>query len=779
MVRTYATATISSVAVWTLGFGVTAVAALLVDHGDLPGMWDYLGGTLGDGLLLPIIVFGLIRGLQRLGGRSLRPLSWLVATLSALGGLISQYMWLADPEPRLNWMLIDIGTFSKIGWYHCVFLIMISGLLAGLACEILFLARECGRSQAVATISGDGAGIVSACLAGFIAAIVSDSSPSLSTSSSVSTVGLLAAIPVGVIVAGILILRREVTMILPPLLVGVAIATISVVLIFSQISFSGVTVLGIIAVSLLGLAIPEYYRRGRNLLITPPVILTGISATYFLCLILSWPQMAAGYWKVFLVATVLNIGILIGLAAASRKVPSADRFYPLFVGSLFTLICGIAQVSTSVDKQVRSTLDIVVVVATVVATTAAANLGQAKWQEMVELERMTRMDGKISSELPQAQRSARIFAVPLLIAGVCAILAVTVQLKDGVTWSSGIPPSREEFVLLATAMSLVLLGSVYQIVRAMSYPKDFSRDSPPPRQPSSGFTIAISALTTTMSIVPLFVLALGVPYRGIWTILVTIGVLVLGIDTFETILINSTLMCRRWPTSLDVLTALCAAGSTSLALYWCLLGGWAPARVSPAWFILMLVSAIVLRYVVCLGTGSTIYNRGTRYFSTDGSVVLNQAADETTRMALLVLLGALPMLIIPCFSSFFVGLGIACVIALSVSSVYINACRRMLAHNREQIRVRFGGRYEVPATPEEGLTGILWQCGESIRRFCANRRSFARGEEKYAGEIVFVSALGAHLSFQVIIRVIFTFCTVVGVSILTIGVLSNRKFNPD
>jgi hypothetical protein len=106
----------------------------------LPGLWAYRSATLGDGLLLPLLLGGLVWAAVRLGATGYDRLwPFIAAGLGGVAGAATQVIWLRDPNPRLNWTLSGPGHFTAAGWYHAVFLTAASSALAGLT--VLVLAR--------------------------------------------------------------------------------------------------------------------------------------------------------------------------------------------------------------------------------------------------------------------------------------------------------------------------------------------------------------------------------------------------------------------------------------------------------------------------------------------------------------------------------------------------------------------------------------------------------------------------------------------------------------
>lgn len=132
-------AALVALSVFAAGFGVLNVFWLTRSVSpQLRGLYTYWSATLGDGLLLPVVVFALIRALQVAPtARAVRLFGMVGAFVGVLSGVALQYSWLADPHPALNWTLPAPGYFNAAGWYHAAFLTGMCGLLTGLAAALI------------------------------------------------------------------------------------------------------------------------------------------------------------------------------------------------------------------------------------------------------------------------------------------------------------------------------------------------------------------------------------------------------------------------------------------------------------------------------------------------------------------------------------------------------------------------------------------------------------------------------------------------------------------
>jgi hypothetical protein len=128
-------ALLSGAFVWLTGFGALNVWWLATRHtvpAGMPGLYQYYSATWGDGLLLPVAVGGLwfltrqVKASQQPISRRLIVVSTIVGTI---GGGMSQVGWLLDPAPRLNWTFVQPHHFTAAGWYHAMFLVVITAVV--------------------------------------------------------------------------------------------------------------------------------------------------------------------------------------------------------------------------------------------------------------------------------------------------------------------------------------------------------------------------------------------------------------------------------------------------------------------------------------------------------------------------------------------------------------------------------------------------------------------------------------------------------------------------
>jgi hypothetical protein len=102
---------------------------------QLLGLYDFKSATWGDGIILPLLAYFLVRlgsWHKPLERRRERLAVGVVAALCGLGGALTQIEWLRDPQTVLNWTIPAPGQFNAAGWYHAAFLCGASALFGAL-----------------------------------------------------------------------------------------------------------------------------------------------------------------------------------------------------------------------------------------------------------------------------------------------------------------------------------------------------------------------------------------------------------------------------------------------------------------------------------------------------------------------------------------------------------------------------------------------------------------------------------------------------------------------
>ena len=212
---------------WALAWSAPVTAVGASGHHVVRSPWTYRAGTVGD-LLLPVIVYGLVRGTGRLP----RPAAGCPATVSAAVaagavGALGQTAWLADPDPQRNWLLVAPHTFSAPGWYHAVYLVAMATAFGGLTAACLHRLRyalhgpPAGADVARRLLAGGGTRAVLAAIGLFALTVVADSVPTAGTSSSRATIAVVTLPVAAALGLAVAVLGRDARHLARPLAVGV------------------------------------------------------------------------------------------------------------------------------------------------------------------------------------------------------------------------------------------------------------------------------------------------------------------------------------------------------------------------------------------------------------------------------------------------------------------------------------------------------------------------------------------------------------------------------
>lgn len=115
----------ASFLVFLLGFGVLNIFWVFDPQiPSLPGLYDYMAATWGDGLFLPIgagaLVYYFLSN-KNCCRKSTYAFSSLAFLIGVLIGALSQWSWLANENIEVNWTIPQPGYFTLAGWYHAFF----------------------------------------------------------------------------------------------------------------------------------------------------------------------------------------------------------------------------------------------------------------------------------------------------------------------------------------------------------------------------------------------------------------------------------------------------------------------------------------------------------------------------------------------------------------------------------------------------------------------------------------------------------------------------------
>ena len=114
----------ASAVMFVLGFGVMGTFWRLGSYDSgVPGYYDYMAATWGDGLFLSMGAGGFcaLRILQGPLPHSQRVVCWVFGVVALLFGVAVQISWLLDPNIALNWTIPQPGAFNAAGAYHALY----------------------------------------------------------------------------------------------------------------------------------------------------------------------------------------------------------------------------------------------------------------------------------------------------------------------------------------------------------------------------------------------------------------------------------------------------------------------------------------------------------------------------------------------------------------------------------------------------------------------------------------------------------------------------------
>ena len=137
-------AIVVALTVLVFGFGALNVASAVMSFSPkLRGLYTYRSATVGDGLLLPLWAYGLVRAaaLQEPWPRHARLVVVCAALAGGAGGAATQIAWLVSATTPRNWTIPAPHSFNFAGWYHAAFLSLASALFAALGAALWLRVR--------------------------------------------------------------------------------------------------------------------------------------------------------------------------------------------------------------------------------------------------------------------------------------------------------------------------------------------------------------------------------------------------------------------------------------------------------------------------------------------------------------------------------------------------------------------------------------------------------------------------------------------------------------
>ena len=152
-------AIVAAMTVLVFGFGALNLAsAVMRVSPQLRGLYTYRAATVGDGLILPLLAYGLVRAatFQDPWPRRAR---LIVACAHWQGhlGAATQIMWVLSATTPLNWTIPAPHKFNFAGGYHAAFLSLAAAFFAGLGAALWIRLRSEPPQQALSRLHMPGA----------------------------------------------------------------------------------------------------------------------------------------------------------------------------------------------------------------------------------------------------------------------------------------------------------------------------------------------------------------------------------------------------------------------------------------------------------------------------------------------------------------------------------------------------------------------------------------------------------------------------------------------
>jgi hypothetical protein len=758
--------------VFLLGFGALAIIASTTEQpSGLPGMWDYWSGTIGDGLLLPLVCAGLVAGVSRLKALAVpgfKLATALACFVGATAGAVSQATWLLDPNPRLNWMIIEVNTLSFAGWYHLVFLILTSSFICGTSVELLLRARSVRNvlllpgpiyiQARTALREVFGSSLTIAVLASaflFGATVIADGASSLDTVSSQGMVfGNLLGIVSSVVIAALL-LRRQVIALLFSYGCALLLAASVVVIVAESENQTGIAAISIAASALVGIAMSSAVSEARpsqyqNLPLAsfPVVAVFLVSFSYLLSE----------------AAVAPAIALILGLAGLSWWIrhhdpnpdTTHDRIRLVALGAAAVTLTLVIGRALPIREPSTATLIVAAIIAFFVVTIIRQLVSRAivaSWVPLIAAETSHDLQRPGSPQTAVRPVAARVWTTSfgLGVAAFIALLPIAYSLVGNtLSFGTAWPDPSQILTLMAVTAASLTLG--WPVIRALRIDDRYPRDNPPELQPASTPARAMASigLLSLATLTVFFAVDTGWHSGFSWFLIAILAIV--SIDTFETVLVSSTFLCKRRPTPLDCIIAITATAASGLILYWALLSG-GNEDTEIGYVFLQFLLCAVTRMAIIQIAGGLIASRGQLAPSTIQPTWWNQGQDEFIRMVLVLIVIWFPVYALTHSepnSIWINALSATVPIVVLASDLFVYASKRNIDYVREQSLVRFQGRFGATWETTADYATILPIAVSLVKT--RPRFETANGGQTSLTDSEYFRAFSAHIAFITIAR---------------------------
>ncbi len=730
-----------------------------------PGFPDYLSGTVGDAVLLPALVYLLAwsrgRVLDAVGNSPSVTRSIVYASLGAVPGAAVMASWLLDEGARLNWSLPEPGTFSLAGWWHAIFLVLVCALLSEHALAVMLGLRRL-RSVAAAThaayIRSPAVPSIGAVAVAFCGLAVYDSLPSAATFASISTIAAVSAATLVAIATFVTTAAALSVGVLFRLGLGLTCGVLlSIAIIYaSGDGFDGLALFAALLVGFgLGECIWRNYDSAVRLFIFPiltagvPLLVQQLGAT---------TGLVSGLVAAGLVAPVVVL-LFRSLPLTGPPLPLRRRVEMVTVAAGAALFAALVLTWEQAEREL-ALLDYAPIAVTIAFEWVFFSLIQSIWIEYTALQEdasLRLQSSTASSQQVSFASHAYLAAMPLGV-GLVTLLVLTVQSAIGGTDAESVV-TLGRYVLderlgwTAAISAVLLLLSCGAPLARMVQASPFAGDLPTEKatasrgaqviQVGSLFALALASLAASTELLPVVLRELPT-----WAVIfLLIQLALLSLDTYESPIVNCCFLAYRLPTASDhaisALATVATVGVTFLGIYW----GALRAGTATAAVVALAVVAIV-RLAICVSAAAIIYSRSEFYYGTDYPPFFNMLQDEVLRMLLASLVVWFPAYGVTHFSqNAAVSAGVVLTVLFAayvpLTPVFFWSCQQNLRHFFAQRRIRWSGRNANIGGPPApaGLKAVI-----SLLRLYPRLHTSAPGGAR------FVTALGFHLSFQIVVR---------------------------
>ncbi|WP_174188432.1 hypothetical protein [Nocardia barduliensis] len=767
----------AALAVFGCGFATMAVWHFASYRDiDVPSFPDYASGTIGDAILLPVLVYGLVRA-QSVFDAALTKRQWILVAVAGLFGLAagvgSQASWYLDDDPELNWMIPEPHHLSPVGWYHALFLVVVSAGVSGLFLGAVLRVRNCRRNAADAAaadrvLRSNGAVIVVSAALLFGGTIVIDSSGANNSAATWGTLGALAIGAVAALVMIAFVIGRAARSLFLPLLIAVGACVVLYEAITSARTGSPMYAMWLVGAALAGIGVSHASYDGAKVLESTDLRYVVLPLVVVLAAI-EVIRLPAKFWPATLVviAVVLAVLTVVQYRAPGWAITGAAWSLVAILLLEVSLGASLQDMNASAPgdntNNARSLVGafVTLAVGSYIIRSFQIFLSPLAAAEASPLGSDTR---ERSKRIQIAMR--RTFALSMLL-GLGSFCATTPLVLVAVDNSVDLSGHNEVDLLPLTAIAVwigVLTLTTFRSTAAQFAVRPQAHDRPMPRQPTPRLysALAASALLFGVAVTTWCVLKSG--WHGWPSALVTLFVVLVSLDTVETTLVNSSAMCGRRPSAGDVLFATAAGITTGELLYFAVFPPPNGAGASLVASFTSFVAVVVVRFVIVFAAGGAIYARRDQWYLTDHPPGINHRNDELLRTMMIFIILWLPSFAYthskqstsPLINMAVVG-GAAMVL---VAGLLPWSSEQWIRHYNDQRRLRFEG---VHSTLDDTIHGdwLVWPY-KQIGNFLATER---RGENADV-EIFFLRALGAHLSLLILIRTTLILSTVAGMFVM-------------